>query len=458
MRLTKPSREAYRLGPLLIAAQRLSIDHDNQSIAAPPLVVETLVALCRHAGAFISKEELAAELWPQGYGDDATLWQKMYLTRKLLEPYCGKGAIETLPRRGYRLTIPVEAGQREQPVYRFPAAAPITAAMLVIAAAFVLALPLRTTPTALASPAAQRAYNLGMYFERAGTVDGSEKAIAQFHRAIVLAPSSAAAYAGLAQALTSLSGASNRKRGDFLNQASRYAGKALELDPRSAAAETVLAEIAVLRSSEDEAAVTPTATDAARALARSAIALDGSYAPAHLVLGEADFLGGDRSQARRELERAVDLDPSLAIANVVLAQVTYDAGDYASAATYATRAIVFGTSDQEDALLTLGLADVAQHRAASALAVFQKLIGYSRGLGFASRAYVEARIGERTRAQRDLQIATRDGSCNCAKFWLNVALTQVALGRMDATTAARIARSKIGYLAVRDDPRLLALQ
>src|SRR5271168_3227021 len=104
---TKPSRMRYRVGSLIVDADRLAVFEAGRALNVAPKVVEVLVVLCEQAGCFVSKEMLRERLWPSGNTDDSVLWQKVYLARKTLAKYLGPGTIETLARRGYRLTVPV---------------------------------------------------------------------------------------------------------------------------------------------------------------------------------------------------------------------------------------------------------------------------------------------------------------------------------------------------------------
>lgn len=255
----------YRVGNLIVDADRLAVFAADRALNAAPKVVEVLVVLCERAGSFVSKEMLRERLWPSNDADDSVLWQKVYLARKMLAKDLGPGAIETLARRGYRLTVPV--GHEPFPVA--PQAAPLpvvrrrgawalgtvasAAALLVLIGAGVWNRPPIATAVTL-DPPTLRAYNLGNYFLSQRTRDSLTKAEPEFDIVAASSTGSIAAlgYAGLADAHASLSW---MRRGDRraaeVRAARRAAEMALRSDPRSGEAEAALG-VALMTSDWDD--------------------------------------------------------------------------------------------------------------------------------------------------------------------------------------------------------------
>jgi Transcriptional regulatory protein, C terminal len=62
-----------------------------------------LLALLEAAGNVVGKEELITRVWPDTYVGDGSLARNISVLRKAL----GEDVIETLPRRGYRIKLPV---------------------------------------------------------------------------------------------------------------------------------------------------------------------------------------------------------------------------------------------------------------------------------------------------------------------------------------------------------------
>jgi DNA-binding winged helix-turn-helix (wHTH) protein/Tfp pilus assembly protein PilF len=471
----------YFLGPLVIDAERLAVFEADRALPVAPKVVEVLVALCEQAGGFVAKEALRERLWPGGDADDTALWQKVYLARKTLAPYFGTSAIETLPRRGYRLTVAVQTEPPAADVSRIAAelppvqasalprrrlhraviAATIAACMLVAC----VGLWNRSAAGASIDAPTLRANNLGRYFLSLQTYDGSRKAVREF--AAVSASKNADAqvlgYAGLADAHAQLSNERvGRASFDELRLARDAAQTALRLSPRSGEAMTSLGTALLLgdlrvarghRLREDETA---------RALLASGVALRPNYAPGHRAYGEYLLLHGDARAAAEHFERAIDLDPSSAITNVWLAHTLYALGDSEAAARYAARAMAFGTSDQGGALTILGFAYEQLHRLGDARSAFAALARYhAQDAAALLAAYVDAEQGVRAQAKHHLDEALRHPACDCSAFWMNVALTQLKLGDRAAAAASlkRMARRMHGEAQILDlDPRLAAVR
>jgi DNA-binding winged helix-turn-helix (wHTH) protein len=112
----------YHLDP----AQRL-LTRDGQPIYLTPKEFDTLLALVEAAGTMVEKEALIARVWPETFVGDGSLARNISVLRKAL----GGEVIETLPRRGYRLTVPVtvvevNAGPRSIPAYGAASEQPVS--------------------------------------------------------------------------------------------------------------------------------------------------------------------------------------------------------------------------------------------------------------------------------------------------------------------------------------------
>jgi len=377
----------YRVGSLIVDADRLAVFEAGRALNVAPKVVEVLVVLCEQAGCFVSKEMLRERLWPSGNTDDSVLWQKVYLARKTLAKYLGPGTIETLARRGYRLTVPV--GHEPLPVEIVPVvrrrrvwglgAISCAAVLLVLVGAGMWSRTL-VAPAVALDPPTLRAYNLGRYFLSQRTSDSLTKAEREFEVVASSSDGSIAAlgYAGLADAHAALS-AMRRGRGRDIEvlAARRAAEAALRRDPRSGEAEAALGTALTTRDRYDARGGRIREDAAARAAFATAVAERPDFATGHLRYGEYLLWRGETRAAVAQLQRSIDLDPSSAISNLMLAQAIYALGDTRAAVSYATRALAFGTSDQEDALTTLGLAYQHQHRLSAALQAFHAMARYS---------------------------------------------------------------------------------
>jgi DNA-binding winged helix-turn-helix (wHTH) protein len=350
------------LGKLTIDDQSLVIMLDGRTIPAPPKVVELILALSERRGDVLTKEALIERLWPHGYADDATLWQTIYLARKLLAK-TGQATIETQPRRGYRIVC---SEAEAAPVRRSAWEAAVAAIALMTAVVLcigIYATVHRSAPAPL-SPATLREYNLGRYYVHQGTLASVRHAIAELQLVVRDAPTCELGYADLAEAEVLFAQQTDRGRHAMLARATAHANAALRIEPRSETAQTALAAAAFYDGA---------AADKVDAAFRHAIALDDGYAVSHMYYGQFLLRRGDLRGAYAQLHHATDIDPSLGDANVLLAKVAYKLGDAHTAIHYAREGIGFGAPDKFDAYQTLGYAYVAVGQPQSARHAFLQL-------------------------------------------------------------------------------------
>lgn len=88
----------YRLDP---DERRLS--RDGEVVPLTPKEFDTLLVLVEAAGRVVEKEDLIGLVWPGSYVGDGSLARNISVLRKAL----GEGVIETLPKKGYRINVPV---------------------------------------------------------------------------------------------------------------------------------------------------------------------------------------------------------------------------------------------------------------------------------------------------------------------------------------------------------------
>jgi DNA-binding winged helix-turn-helix (wHTH) protein len=372
------------LGRLTIDAEALVIALDGQPLPAPPKVVELILALGEHCGEVLPKDVLMEKLWPQGYADDATLYQTIYLARKLLAK-TAQATIETQARRGYRLVCKApESTAPVPPTTRSRSWQPAAAAIVVtlIASVGISAALHRSAPAPLA-PATLREYNLGRYYLHQGTLASIRHAMSELQSVVRDAPANAGGYADLAEAEVLFAQQSDRLREPMLARATAHASIALRIDPKSAAAQTAIAASAFY-GGEPAGRV-----DAAF---RRAVALDDEYAFAHMYYGEFLLAHRHLRSAYAQLHRATDIDPSLGDANVLLALVANKLGDPRTAIHYAREGIGFGAADKLDAYQTLGYAYLALGQPQAALHAFRQLRDYVPEASAAGIAYVRSHM------------------------------------------------------------------
>ncbi len=104
--------EIYRVGDLTVDVLGRLLVRGGESVTLPPKTFELLVALVRRAPAVVSRQELLDSVWPDELVNDETLTQRVKLLRTALGDDPRKPTyVASVPRWGYRLVAPVEAGE-----------------------------------------------------------------------------------------------------------------------------------------------------------------------------------------------------------------------------------------------------------------------------------------------------------------------------------------------------------
>jgi len=312
--------------------------------------------LAAHQGDVCSKEQLLSTVWPRGV-DEANLTQTIYRLRRTLAARDKSVVLETVPRRGYRLTI---NGHRRIQLRRLFAAGLVVAAIASIAVALVI----RGIPKA---DAIAPSYVAGYYlWSTARSIADVRKSIALFQNAIAEEPKNALGYAGLADAYLSLA-----MRDADLKQSAADARTGMEA-------------------------------------ARKAIAIGPSSSEAHAAYGQGQVYFGDARLGERELQRAVQLDPESAeartwygellmsqgkinasiiqlraafaansmstVAGDDLALLSYLRRDFSDAVAYAKQSLTQAPDDTQ-AMFVLALTEGQLHKLQAAERTLQQLSG-----------------------------------------------------------------------------------
>ncbi len=100
----------YRFGDFCLDLSERTLFHGGERIHLGPMVFDTLAVLVESAGRIVSKDDLLSRLWPGTFVQESSLAQNVYLLRRALG---GDHYIETVPKIGYRFTVPVESGAAE---------------------------------------------------------------------------------------------------------------------------------------------------------------------------------------------------------------------------------------------------------------------------------------------------------------------------------------------------------
>jgi DNA-binding winged helix-turn-helix (wHTH) protein/tetratricopeptide (TPR) repeat protein len=347
----------YAIGPFRLDVERVLLLHEREPVALGPKVVQTLLALAEHAGELVMKSELLDRVWPEGCVEEANLVQNVHVLRKVFALYGSANPIETVPRRGYRLMVPVcrlGAAPSAPPPSRVrlgvrAAAAAFVCSALAAAALMVFAVDRHGGGNGRAVLARDRAsqYDLGRYYWDLRTRDVVRRSLTYFARVVNENPKDARGWAALADANVTIGDYcyGTHRPSVYFARAREYARKAVTFDPNSAEAHASLGFLALHRRDATLAEVE----------LRRAIALDPTYAPGHEWYGIALIERGRTADGLDQLRKATDLDP-LSVATLAwLGSGAYLQRRFDDAIAYSKQALELSPT-RLDALQTMGQA------------------------------------------------------------------------------------------------------
>jgi TolB-like protein/DNA-binding winged helix-turn-helix (wHTH) protein len=130
----------FRIGPWTAAPALNVLERDGRPVRIEPRAMDVLVFLARRNGAVASVDELLAAVWKGMIVGDGSVYLAIRQLRQALDDGAdGTSLIETIPKRGYRLTVPVELVGRAVndaavPRLRVPLPAAIAGAVSILAA------------------------------------------------------------------------------------------------------------------------------------------------------------------------------------------------------------------------------------------------------------------------------------------------------------------------------------
>jgi len=111
------SRNTIKIGSWAVCPTLNSLERDGETIKLNPRTMDVLVHLASHAPDVVSAEELIRDVWRGRAIGDGPVYQSINELRKALgddsrDPHY----IETIPKRGYRLAVPVEISREQIPI------------------------------------------------------------------------------------------------------------------------------------------------------------------------------------------------------------------------------------------------------------------------------------------------------------------------------------------------------
>ena len=101
----------YEFGPFRLDAPTRALYRGAEFIALTPKAAEILLLLVQNAGQLVTKEQIFEKAWPGVIVEEGTIANNISALRKILDTgeFGADGPIVTVPRRGYRFTVPVKA-------------------------------------------------------------------------------------------------------------------------------------------------------------------------------------------------------------------------------------------------------------------------------------------------------------------------------------------------------------
>ena len=107
------AREIRRFGPFELDLDAGEVRRDGRRVKLQPQPFRLLVLLTARPGSLVSRDEIRAQLWPDGTFVDFD--QSVNFAVKQIRDAIGDSAtqpvyVETVPRQGYRFVAPVDAG------------------------------------------------------------------------------------------------------------------------------------------------------------------------------------------------------------------------------------------------------------------------------------------------------------------------------------------------------------
>ncbi len=106
--MNSPPTKLFKFGEFQLDTEEKHLRQAEKSVALPPKVLDVLCLLVEKEGKIVSKNEIMDTVWADSFVEESNLTQSIYTLRRTLgNDENGKSIIETIPRRGFRIAIPV---------------------------------------------------------------------------------------------------------------------------------------------------------------------------------------------------------------------------------------------------------------------------------------------------------------------------------------------------------------
>jgi len=413
--------EVFEFGDFTLAPKERLLLRGGKQIALTGKSFDLLVTLVRYSGHLVSKDDLLRTVWPHTLVEEVNLTVNISALRKALDGGPdGVELIQTVPTRGYRFVGKVN--KRDAAValeLRDPSSE------------------LRTQRSdgkhrqlirSLTNNAdAYRAYQQGRHEWNQRSEDALDRAIESFQRAVDIDPRFAAAHSGLADSYAALGYLSYIPPAEAFPAARQHATNALELDGTLAEPHASLGLVKLYYDWDWLGADVEF---------RRAIALDPDYAPTHEWYSIYLLAAGRATEALQEIQIARHLDPLSLSINSDVGFHHFYTGRYEEAVKQLE--FVLGMiRNFPPAHLWLGRTFQEFGRYDEALAEFRQVeeVLHEWPVSIAARGFVAAAAGRSDEAKEILAELERLASRKFVTSY-GISLVHAGLGQNDAAFAS----------------------
>lgn len=399
--------------------------YDGQPVHLPPKEKGLLQALLAARGQIVRKEDLMVKVWGTNETSDESISRTVYRLRVAMQSSGGPEVVETVYNSGFRVTVPI----REATMKESSSLNSLTHSL---------------RPNAIAALISARE------FLARQSVEDIEAAANAVRLAISLDPSFSAAWATLAeirifQAIRSLR--PPREAGWLAKEAAQTA---LNIDPQSASAMSILGWVRVLIDQDCERGL----DDLDRA-----IAIDPDYWVANMLRGWALQAAGRNEESVQMMRRALELNSVSHAVNSILALYLMLAGKHTEGLEVAIElAKRFPTVDNSQGIASMLASVNGMHDEAVAFGWKAMELAPHTPLMHTPLAYALAFAGRHDES-RNVLAAIEES--NLPQPTASIAPVYLALGERDKAIALLQDAGERGvpqFAWTRDDPRLASLR
>lgn len=108
--MDNPTAKSFRFGEFCLDTEEKLLWRDGKSVSLPPKVLDVLCLLAQKEGRIVSKSEIMDTVWADSFVEESNLTQSIYTLRRTLGADAGgQSIVETVPRRGFRIAVPIFA-------------------------------------------------------------------------------------------------------------------------------------------------------------------------------------------------------------------------------------------------------------------------------------------------------------------------------------------------------------